>query len=273
MTYVKMNVSKPGMNQGVGGNKKDKITFFDFDDVLAPFPARDSKGILIDGNLNFKPGSYAINVYATLHTIKGNPKSEGDPDNKGTIQSVAFEHPGDELAIMEFRSNWQNSNIGLIVERCSDNRKMLYGSPCAPLQMQWEQTDDKDKNSTLFTLTSSQKGPDVGVYNGTITVDTVTGTVAADATSINLTTGPGEYQLTNGTSSAASITGCTNPVDKMTFTLLGSGGANPSSIAAAATAFILQSGVTWTALAGSRITFKAIKDGASSYKFIELSRS
>lgn len=273
MSYVKLSVAKPGSNQGVGGNKKDKITVFDFDDVLNPFPARDSKGIVIDGNINFKSGAYAVSVYATLHTIKSNPKSEGDPDNKGTMQSVAFEHPGDELAILEFRSNWQNSNVGIVVERCSDGRKMLYGSPCSPLQMQWEQTDDKDKNATMFTFTSSQKGPDVAVYNGTITLDSVAATVAANATSIDLTNGPGEYQLTDGTGSAAAITGCTNAVDNMTFSLLGSGGTNPSSIAAGATSFLLRNGTTWTAIAGSRITFKAIKDGAATYKFIEISRS
>jgi hypothetical protein len=273
MSYVKLSVSKPGSNQGVGGNKKDKITVFDFDDVQSPFPSRDSKGIVIDDNINFKAGAYAVQVYATLHTIKSNPKSEGDPDNKGAIQSVAFDHPGDEIAILEFRANWQNRNVGIVVERCSDGRKMQYGSPCAPLQMQWEQTDDKDKNSTTFTFTSSQKGPDVAVYNGTITMDTVAGTVAADATSIDLANGPGEYQMTDGTASAVSVTDCTNAVDNMTFTLLGSGGTHPSSIAAAATSFLLRNGTTWTAIAGSRITFKAIKDGASSYKYIELSRS
>lgn len=273
MSYVKLSVTKPGSNQGVGGNKKDKITVFDFDDVLAPFPAREAKGIVIDGNINFKPGAYAVSVYATLHTIKANPKSEGDPDNKGTILSVAFEHPGDENAILEFRANWQNSNVGIVVERCSDGRKMLYGSPCAPLQMQWEQTDDKDKNATAFTFTSSQKGPDVAVYNGTIGMDTVTGTVLANATSIDLTNGPGEYQMTTGASASTTITDATNAVDNMTFTLIGSGGKSPSTIAAAATSFILRNGTTWTALAGARITFKAIKDGASSYKFIEISRS
>jgi hypothetical protein len=272
MGYVKLNVAKPGDNQGVGGNKKDKITLFDFDDVLT-FPARDSKGIVITDNIIFKEGAYNITIYATQHTIKSNPKTEGDPDNKGIIQSLVFEHPGDNQAILEFRSNWMNRNIGAIVERCSDGRKMQYGSICAPLQMQFDHTDDKDKNSTVFTLASAQKGPDVAIYLGTITLDTVTDTVAADATSIDLTNGEGQYQLTDGTSSAAAITGCTNAVDKLTFTLLGSGGAFPSTIAAAATAFLLRNGTTWTALAGAQITFQCVKDGASSYKFVELSRS
>lgn len=272
MSYVKVSVAKPGNNMGVGGNKKDKITLFDFDDVLT-FPSRDSKGILITDNIIFKDGAYSITLYVTQHTIKANPKTEGDPDNKGVMQSLVFEHPGDEQAILEFRSNWMNRNIGAIVERCSDGRKTLHGSPCAPLQMQYDHTDDKDKNATTFTLASAQKGPDIAIYSGTVTLESVTDTVAADATSIDLAAGEGQYQLTDGTSSAAAITGCTNGVNNLVFTLLGSGGSHPSTIAATATAFLLRNGTTWTALAGAKITFQVVKDGASSYKFVEISRS
>lgn len=272
MSYVKVSVSKPGTNMGVGGNKKDKITLFDFDDVLT-FPARDSKGILINDNIIFKPGAYSITLYVTQNTIKSNPKTEGDPDNKGIIQTLTFDHPGDEKEILEFRANWMNRNIGAIIERCSDGRKTLYGNPCAPLQMQFDHTDDKDKNATTFTLASAQKGPDQAIYNGTVTLESVTGTVAADATTIDLANGPGQYQLTDGTASAAAITDCANATDRMLFTLLGSGGSNPSTIAAAATAFLLRNGATWTAIAGAQITFQAVKDGASSYKFVEISRA
>lgn len=272
MSYVKVSVAKPGDNMGVGGNKKDKITLFDFDDVLT-FPSRDSKGILIEDNITFKSGAYSIALYVTQHTIKSNPKSEGDPDNKGVIQSLTFEHPGDAQAILEFRANWLNRNIGAIVERCSDGRKTLYGSPCAPLQMQYDHTDDKDKNATTFTLASTQKGPDQAIYSGTVTLETVTGTVAAGATTVDLENGPGEYQLTTGASSAAAITDCSNAVDGMVFSLLGSGGAHPSTISSTATAFLLTNGATWTALAGAKITFKVKKDGASSFKFVEVSRT
>lgn len=272
MSYVKVSVAKPGDNQGIGGNKKDKITLFDFDDVLT-FPSRDAKGIVINDNIIFKEGAYSITLYVTQNTIKSNPKSEGDPDNKGVMQSLTFEHPGDNQAVLEFRANWLNRNIGAIVERCSDGRKTQYGSPCAPLQMQYDHSDDKDKNATTFTLASAQKGPDQAIYNGTITLESVTGTVAADATSVDLSNGPGEYQLTTGASAAAEITGCSDAVDGMVFTLLGSGGAHPSTIAATATAFLLTNGTTWTALAGAKITFRAKKDGARSFKFIEVSRS
>jgi hypothetical protein len=269
--YTKVDVVKPGDNMGVGGNKKDKIILFDFDDVLT-WPARDANGILITGDIVFKPGAYMITLYATQQTIKANPKTEGDPDNKGVMQTLQFDHPGDTKEILEFRANWMNRNIGAIVQRCSTTRKNLYGNPCASLQLEYEATDDKDKNSTSFTLKTVQKGPDVAIYEGTTTFSTVTGTVAAGATAIDLTNGEGRYQLTTGAAAAAAIATLTNPVSGLVFTLLGSGGAFPSTIASGAT-FLLANGTGWTAIAGSTITFKVFKDGAASFKAIETNRT
>lgn len=270
MTYAKVNVDKPGINKGIGGNKKAIITFIDLDDVSV-FPSRDSKGIVIENNIIFKNGAYMITVYGTIDTIKSNRTTEGDIDAEGIMQSIEFSHPGDEVAILEFQTNWLSRNIAIIVERCSDNTKRLYGSPCAPLRMAFNADDDKDKNANVFTLKSSNKGPNVADYRGTLTYDDVTGTVAADETEVDLTNGEGRYQLTDGTVAVVDITTATNAVDGMVFTLLGSGGDYPSTITAG-NDFILSEGTQWSALAGSQITFRAKKTGPASWVFIEQSR-
>jgi hypothetical protein len=267
--YAKVNVAKPGDNKGVGGDKKDKIIIFDWDDVKTN-PSRDESGIVIAGNLVMNDGAYAVTVYATQSTVKAGADSEGDPDAKGIIQNVEFDHPGDSVEIREFRANWMNKNIGIIVERCSSTKKNLYGTPCSPLQMVFKSEDDKDKNKTTFTFKSTQKGPDVADYLGTVTFSAVTGTVAANATSVDLAAGQGEYQLTTGSAAIATITTCTNPVSGGKYTFLGSGGTYPSKIAG--TDFVLSNGTEWSAIAGARITFQAFKSGANAWKFFELSR-
>lgn len=270
MTYVKTSVPKPGANKGLGGNKKYNITFFDFDDV-ATFPARDASGIVIAGNIEMSPNAYMITVYGTIDTIKNNSESGGDIDAEGITQSVIFNHPGNEVEIREFRANWLSRNIGILVEHCSDSTVDLYGSPCAPLRMAFKHDEDKDKNTTEFTLKSSNKGPDVADYQGTITYADVVATIAADAISINLATGAGRYQLTDGSAAAVTLTTGTNATNGMKFTLVGSGGTYPTTITKA-NDFLLANGTTWTALAGSEITFQAFKSDASAWNFIELSR-
>ena len=268
MTYVKVDVTKPGDNKGVGGDKKATITIFDWDDV-ATMPSRDASGIQIAGTIAMNSGAYMTKLYATQSTVKAGADSEGDPDAKGITQTVEFEHPGDGITIREFRANWMNKNIGIIIERCSSTQKNLYGTPCSPLQMVFKAEDDKDKNKTTFTFKSTQKGPDVGDYQGTMTYSAVVATIAANATTVGLTTN-GRYQLTTGSSASATITTCTGATDGMVFTLIGSGGTYPSAISGGD--FLLSSGTAWNALAGAEITFKVFQSGASTYKFIELSR-
>jgi hypothetical protein len=270
MTYVKVDVAKPGQNLGIGGNKKAEIVIFDMDDVLA-FPARDDNGHVAPGDITFKPGAYMIKLYATQHTIEAGHKGEGDPDKKGYIQNVKFEHPGSKPEIFEFDANWLNRNCGIIIQRCSDTQKMLYGTPCAPMQMVSEKVDTKDTDHTMFTFSSTQKGPIECNYQGTLTFDTGMGVAPADSTTVDVGNGEGIYELLDGTSEAAALTGLTNAVNGGSYTLLGSGGSYPSTIAASGN-WLLKNGVAWTALAGSSITFKAFKDGVSSWKFLETSR-
>jgi len=203
--------------------------------------------------------------------IKSGSTSEGEIDAEGFIHALEFDHPGNAVEIREFKTNWIGCSIGAIVQYCNSSKKDLFGTPCSPLRMQTKWEDTKDKNSTVISLKQASKCEyEVADYQGTLTFDNPVDTVAADATSVNLAAGEGRYQLTDGTSAPATITTCSNAVDGMVVTLLGSGGTHPSSIGG--TDFLLSCGTAWTALSGAEITFKAFKSGSSAWKFIELSR-
>ena len=189
------------------------------------------------------------------------------------MHDISFDHPGNESAIREFKQNWLSKNVGIIVQHCSSNKKDLLGTPCSPLRGSVKFEDDKDKTKTTFTFKSALKCQfDIADYQGTIQFDTVRATVAANAVSIDLTNGEGQYQLTSGTAAIATINAATNMVDGMTYTLLGSGGTYPSSIVTGGI-FEVQNGTAWSALANATITFHVFKNGSSSYKHIEVSRT
>jgi len=270
--YTKVSVAKADANPGTGGDKKNKITVFDLDDVLT-YPARDSKGIVINDNIIFKPNAYMITLYAEITSIAVNDDTDGDPDAKSTIQTVAFDHPGDSTEIREFIENWKNRNCGIIIEKMTTAAKTLHGAPEAPLQLTSKGVNDKDKKKKTMEYKSLLKGPVHADYNGTLTYDAVTDTVDADATVIDVTNGEGRYQLTDGGTNAATITTMTNAVDGNMYSILGSGGSHPSVIAGID--FVLRNGTSWTGIAGAVLTVKAIKTGTSpvAWKFIEQSRS
>lgn len=171
-TYVLVDVNKPGQNAGRGGNLKDEIVFFDMDDVVT-MPARDANEVEMQtGDIALATGAFMVTIYATPGTIENTSKSQGDPDAKGFIQGVKFKHPGNEKEIREFTTNCLNRNLGVIHRKCSDPSSMdIYGTPCAPLQMQSSWTQNKDQNFTEFTFESLQVGPNVGIYKGAISLD------------------------------------------------------------------------------------------------------
>lgn len=271
MSYTKVSVNKPSKNAGSGGDKKDRIIIFDWDDVKTG-PQRDSKGVRITNSIVMKDGRYMIEVYGTVTTINPSFTTEGDPDKTGFMHSVAFEHPGDEVEIMEFIQNWTNRNIGIIVQKCSSSRKRLFGSSCAPLQLGTESNDNNESNTNAMTFGAIVKSKFVpGEYEGTLSLESAIATVAADATTVDVEEGEGQYQLTDNTTSTE-ITTLSNAVDGGVYTLVGSGGSNPATVTDSAD-FILANGTTWTGISGAQLTVRAFKTGASSFVFIELSRA
>ena len=271
MTYVKTSVLKKDSNAGRGGDKKDIISVFDWDDVSAFTFDHDNLKVVA---LDFSAGKYAVKLYVNPMSLKITPESDGEFDNAAILHNIEAMHPGDAQDIRLFRSNWLNRKIGIQIEKCSTGESKIYGTPCAPLALSFKSADDKDKNENVLTFKSIIKGFDsLDSSSVTLTYDAVKATAAAGATTVDVANGAGEYQLTTGTSSAAAITNLTNAVHGKVYVLLGSGGTYPSTISNSATAFLLKDGTQWTALAGSKITFKCFKDGASSYKFIEVSRS
>jgi len=174
MTYVTVNLAKPaGASPGAGGNIQSELVMIDIDQVnktagIFDWPARDAGGIkMVAGDIVMKPGQKQITVYGTHGTHSLATKSNGDPDAKTMIHTVKFTHPGSELEVLEFRNNWLNKNVAIGVYRCNDpSNKKLYGTPCAPLQLQLNAEENKDKNTNEFTFESLNGGPDVAIYTG-----------------------------------------------------------------------------------------------------------
>ena len=167
MTYVKANVARPALNAGAGGNKKDKIIVFDWDEVDTY--TRDGASASVITMVATTGKQYTI--YATVSTIDANYKVEGDEDAEGFIHQVKFDHPGDALAIMDFIQNWTGKNCGIIIEKCSGTDMMQYGTPYSPLKLKASGVDTKDKLAQTMEFIASVKSPYVPAhFTGTLTL-------------------------------------------------------------------------------------------------------
>ena len=177
LLYTPVSVPKTGANPGRPKGKDENIIIVRTNDILN-FPARDENGVksVALENLTLKPGAAAIAVYATPSTIKRFDTGEGDPDAKGWIQNLEFEHPGDEVGLQEFLENNINENLVAISSRRNWTSVKIHGSIEEPLQFEVEEQDDKDALKTTVKLKSVMRGPKSMVYLGTKpTLDTDSG--------------------------------------------------------------------------------------------------
>lgn len=167
MAYSMVSVRKTTSNQGRPVSFDNYIVLFKWDDVLTS-PDRDDKGVLITGDLVMEPGKTAIEIYAIPKTVKVYDTSEGDPDKKGFIQHLEFEHPGDSQAYAEFAENAINENFGAIVQTCDGNSTRLLGSSCCPLQFIHEGQNDSEAVTNMVKFESMYRGPKIAHYSGAI---------------------------------------------------------------------------------------------------------
>lgn len=266
--YVKTSVPRPTGNPGKGITPKDVLTLIDVDDLVS-FPPRDGAGVVLVGDIIVKPSAYSTDLYLTPGTVELASNGEGDTDAKGFTPSVKGKHPGNKREVREFKTNWLGRHCIGILQYCNGDPADIIGSPCNPIEMSVNYTGNKDANSSEFTFTQISKGDDIGIYEGTIPHEEPLAVVAAAATEITFK-GAGQYQLNAGAAKIASVTGAAHGE---LLTLLGVvSGVAPTIEADASSAFLLQSGKSFTASPGSQITFKAFDTGGGTMKFIEQSR-
>lgn len=266
--YVKKSVSRPEGNQGRSLMVRDAVDLIDVEDIKV-FPQPDSNGVRIADDIILNDGAYAMSVYLTPGTAEVTEPSDGDPDQEGFTPQVKFNHPGNTLAVREFKHNCINKKFIVIVRHC-DGSADLFGSPCNPARLQTSYTGNKDGNTNEITLVQSFKGDGLKVYEGTVPEETTksysnkSGTVTFN--------GDGQYQA----NSSDVVTAIEKGTDGAVITILGSSDSsnatviNSKSAEAAGSNILLKNG-TATLTAGSQITLRAFDTG-NGIVWIEQSR-
>lgn len=159
--YAFISVPRKSNNAGRATGKKGYIVLFRWDDV-ATF-TKDEKGVRVTA-FALQAEKKPIGVYATQSTINIYDTAEGDPDARGFIHHVDFEHPGSEVEFKEFLNNNVNENLGAIVINCAGEDCKIAGTPCTPLSISTaEGQDNNEANKTTINLASTLRGDTLGV--------------------------------------------------------------------------------------------------------------
>lgn len=264
--YIKQSVSRPEGNPGIGLRNRDHLVVIDTRDIDF-MPKRNARGVLIEEDIILKKGAYGIGVYMTPGTIQVTAAAEGDPDQVGATPQVVFSHPGNELAIREFKANWLNRTCIIIVRYCSGKPSDIIGDLCNPCRMTTSYTGNKDSSANEITFAQISKGDDIGIYAGTIPLEEPVSTVEAAAATVDFIA-EGQYQLSSGEAVISKIEGGSHGD---VITLLGTAGTAPT-VSHVPAAILLKGGKAFTASEGSQLTLKAFQVADDSFVWIEQSR-
>ncbi len=274
MSYVRIDVNKPN-GGGAPQSKSQDIVVLDVADI-ATWPATNSNGVLMVGNIAMNAGKYATLIQATASSISLPITSEGDEDAVSFTSTPEFYHPGSSIEFDEFVSWATNKNliIGFRIGACDGEVPYykFYGTPCTPLSLLVEGENNNEATRNMVRFQQFQRSRSLPQrYTGTVTFATVN-TVAADATTVDVANGTGRYQLTDNTV-ATIITDLTNATAGVAYTLVGSGGANPATVESSNANFVLAGAVDWQGLAGTTLTVRGYAQDGVNIIFIEESRS
>lgn len=169
--YTKVSIPKAGDGAGAAAIKDPTIILVDVDDISAE-PTRSHGDVSLSGNLTLNTGAKGIGIYATPSSIELTEETSGDPDARGVMQGVKFDHPGNSVAIKNFTEASLNRGFVALVKECdgtSTGRTHYVGSKCNPLFFTPETTNTKDGQKRTFTFKQEIAGRFLpGDYTGTI---------------------------------------------------------------------------------------------------------
>ena len=147
----------------------------------------------------------------------------------------------------------------IVFQECESNNRFILGNPCKPMVLKsYNLKNDKENRSVTFVF-ENKSIKQYHKFAGDIVVkDAVT--LTAGSTSLSLLPGVNTYKVPNGTSATyalATVSGLTATDKGRIITLVGTG-SDKSATVADNTAFVLEDGATWTAKAGSQISFRVL---------------
>ena len=166
------SVAKSAIKNGNPGRPNPKSSYIILIKAKEVSGMPSTNGVVCTEELQLKVGKTAIEIYATPNTIKVGDKSSGEPDKKGFIQTLEFEHPGSSDEYAAFANNNVNESLMAIVVYPDLANNKLLGSVGNPLQLNHEQKDDEKEDTNIIKFESLFAGEKTLHYPNTLSLPT-----------------------------------------------------------------------------------------------------
>lgn len=183
---------------------------------------------------------------------------KGDITTSGTNTFIAV-MGGMRDKLMDFIEQHAGGKFLIIFKEVGDSQWYILGNYDRPMILStYEAKNDKDGRYVTFTFTRTSIDQ-YCKYAGTI-VKAAAATHTAGSTTLAVQSGKDRYTIPDGSSATyaiSAVSGLTANDKGRYITLVGSGTTKAATVADN-TVFVLEDGTTWTAKAGSQITFRVL---------------
>lgn len=225
-------------------------------DKSTPFPNPNNNREI--GTIPLLPGEKMH--YFEAHDIPtDDSKGEKGDFSTAVTNTFVLAMSGNRDALLNFIEEYAGGKFILIYRECESDNYYLMGSVWKPMILKsFERANNKDKRGVTFTFENSSFRQPYKYIGAFITVEPVP--LVAGTDTLACVVGNDIYVVPNGGVSATPITkisGLTDNDKGRTITVRGTGTDKAATIEDGAV-FVLESGTTWTAKAGSSIMFRVL---------------
>jgi hypothetical protein len=224
-------------------------------DTTKPFPKPNASREV--AQIPMKDGEYMRYFEAhDIPTFTGSGE-KGDITTSGT-NTFSIIMGGIREKLLNFQEEYAGGKFIILFHEIGETDWYILGSVDRPMIFSsFENKNDKDGRYVTFTFTRTSIDQ-YYKYTGTI-VRSEPVTHSADATALTIKSGVDTYKIpagSSGTYAISTVNGITSSDKGRYITLEGTATDEKAATIADSTSFVLEDGTTWTAKAGSRITFR-----------------
>ncbi|MDR1629934.1 MAG: hypothetical protein LBS36_06950 [Oscillospiraceae bacterium] len=222
-----------------------------------PFPVPNANRQL--GTIPLKTGEIMHYFIAIDDSITDTSKGDKGDVTTNVTNTISFIMGGNRDQLLQFYEEHAGGRFIIIYQLSSDKKYYVMGNDVKPMILKnYERKNDKDSRSITFTF--ENKSFDQPYYYVGDIVRGAPAVIATDATTLTIQSGKSVYNTPSNNTAAKildDVAGIADADKGRMIDIIGTGGAYPLSIESSEV-FLLIDKETWTANAGSRISFKVL---------------
>lgn len=252
------NIEDSSDRDSAGGQIAYQVWLISLDQVDQTLPWPQPNANREVGAIPLKAGE-VMHFFAAHDIPTDDSKGEKGDFTTATTNTFVIQMSGNRDKLLDFIEEYAGTKFVIIYRECESDNYYMMGSFWKPMVLKsFERANNKEKRGITFTFENATWRQPLKYVGPIVRSEPVL--LAAGSDTLAIVANNDQYILPNGADAAVPVTkisGLTVNDRGRTISVTGTGSDKSATIEDGA-AFVLEGGATWTAKAGSSITFRVL---------------